>query len=94
LRGVTAPWPGAPDRSWTSAAPALADAPLEARIAELVEQHRAELEQLIDHELDRRLEQLVGECARLLGPTICQNCKGAGSANSNTVASPCDGDVR
>jgi hypothetical protein len=41
--------------------PALADATLTFRIHELVEQHRPELEQLIDVELDRQLDRLVVE---------------------------------
>jgi hypothetical protein len=41
--------------------PELAGAGLEARIAELVEAHRAELEQLVDQELDRAFDTIVVE---------------------------------
>ena len=37
------------------------DATLEARIAELVEEHRADLESLVDQELDRALDAIVVE---------------------------------
>ncbi len=79
--------------------PTTVDATLATRIAELVEQHRPDLEEIVDAELDRALDLIVAEriAARngardiSLATPLCSNCGERPRVAGRTICSRCKG---